>query len=106
MTDDAPIETSEAEARPYPAAGAAQDPRMILAGPDPLVEELTWRPADEPPDAEAAVLLWIVSDLGASDWAEFGRGYWTGEAWRMDDDSEIVHGATVTHWAEPAGPDA
>lgn len=30
MTDTQSIETSEAEARPYMAAGVAQDPRVIL----------------------------------------------------------------------------
>ena len=43
MHDDSPLETGEADARPYPAAGVAQDPRLIL-----LV-------GDEPEDPAAAL---------------------------------------------------
>ena len=78
--------------------------RVILSGPEPLMEALEWHPADEPPYSDMTVLLWVVSDLG--EWSEPMLGYWTGEAWRLADDSEIVAGATATHWSDPQGPDA
>lgn len=81
--------------------------RVILSGPEPLMEALEWHPADEPPDAEMTVLLRIVSPLGRADWTEEClNGYWSGERWCLADDSQIETGATVTHWSDPQGPDA
>ena len=85
-------------------ACAEPAPRVTLVGPEPITELLTWHPAAQPPDADMTVLLWVVSDL--CDWSDSMPGYWTGEAWRLQDDSEIVSDVTVTHWSEPHGPDA
>jgi len=64
------------------------------------VEELSWLPATDLPDAEIAVLMWVREPDGATDW---WRGWWDGECWRAADHGGEVAGV-VTHWAEPAGP--
>lgn len=79
--------------------------RVILAGPEPLIESLTWHPASELPDDWMTVLLCIVSPLGPSDWKDCLNGYWSGSRWCLTDDSQIETGATVTHWSDPQGPD-
>ena len=73
------------------------------AGTAPAVAELLeWHAAAEQlPDADMTVLMWVVS--GAErDWFS---GWWDGEVWRECASGGVVAG-TVTHWAEPEGPTA
>jgi hypothetical protein len=62
-------------------------------------EALQWHPAEQLPDADITVLLWVVYGT-EPDWC---RGWWDGEAWRDCASGGVVAGV-VTHWAEPAGP--
>ncbi len=53
------------------------------------------------PDCDTTVLLWIVNG-NESDWA---GGWHDGQDWRGCDHGGVLAG-TVTHWAEPEGPQA
>jgi|JI102314A2RNA_FD_contig_51_4458882_length_2336_multi_2_in_0_out_0_3 hypothetical protein len=78
----------------------APEPRIILAGPEPLIEALEWLPASPPPDADTTLLLWIVYEDGDADWA---AGWWDGEVWRDASTGGPASGE-VTHYSSPMGP--
>lgn len=73
-------------------------PRVILAGPEPLIESLRWHDAAaEQPDDARTVLIWTGSD----DYP-YETGHWDGEHWISD-----AHGgplARVLYWSQPEGP--
>jgi hypothetical protein len=65
-----------------------------------MTESLQWHPVSERmPDLGATVLIWFVYRDGDGSWAE---GWWGGHRW-FDREGEIRH-ETVTHWAQPKGP--
>lgn len=81
-------------------APATATARIELAGPEPLSELLAWHLCtDTMPDAELTVLMWHTDDIGP-DWS---TGWWDGADWRYAETGGEVCG-TVTHWAEPCGP--
>ena len=65
-------------------------------------EVLQWHPAEDLPDADTTVLMWVISGGTEHDWCS---GWWDGEAWRGCNHGGKVDGQ-VTHWSEPAGPAA
>lgn len=66
-----------------------------------LTETLTWHPVAEPPDADITVLLWLAEEgLDPADWC---AGWWDGEDWRDCASGGVIE-RTVTHWAQPEGP--
>ena len=77
---------------------------LALGGLEDLdqAELLQWHSAagGNVPDADMTVLLWLRLEDGTADWA---GGWWDGEAWRLCESGGVCS-ATVTHWAEPAGP--
>ena len=76
-------------------------PRLILVGPEPLTELVTWRDAiDDKPDAEISVAIWFTAPDGTADWE---RGWWDGQAWRLCESGGVVDGV-VLHWAQLEGP--
>ena len=58
-------------------------------------EVITWRPADQLPDADQVVLMGWEAD-------GWEAGYWDGEHWRLGYSGAAV--TKVTHWAHPEGP--
>lgn len=67
---------------------------------DNVAELLEWHSvAAGLPDADTTVMMW-VADGTEHDWA---AGWWDGECWRGCDHGGPVAG-TVTHWADPEGP--
>lgn len=76
--------------------------RIELLGPEPTTELLTWLLcADTLPDAHITVLMWLIdTDDRADDWFS---GWWDGATWHDASHGGEVYG-TVTHWAEPSGP--
>lgn len=74
-----------------------------LLGPEHAMETLIWiGPETCKPDADTTVLLWIVYEDSDADWA---AGWWDGEVWRDASTGGPCSGE-ITHYAEPAGPDA
>jgi len=66
-----------------------------------VAELLEWHAAEQLPDADMTVLMWVC--CGAErDWF---AGWWDGEDWRDCASGGVVVGE-VTHWAEPEGPAA
>lgn len=66
-----------------------------------MTESLTWHPvAERMPDANEYVLIWYVGVGNPGDWC---AGWFDGEQWR-DSDAYPMHPLTVTHWAQPKGP--
>lgn len=79
---------------------------IIMADPAPIVstaELLEWHDATTcKPDADTTVLMWFVDSDGHGQWES---GWWSGDGrWCFCESGGDV-GATVTHWAEPEGPD-
>lgn len=68
----------------------------------PTTELLTWHLcADTLPDADITVLMWLIDpDDSADNWFS---GWWDGATWHDASHGGEVYG-TVTHWAEPSGP--
>jgi len=65
-----------------------------------MAELLQWHAtADQMPDAEMTVLMWVKQGSAV----EWFAGWWDGEAWLDASSGGMVHGE-VTHWAEPEGP--
>lgn len=94
-----------------PAGGSCAEPaidpeklRVILVGPEPLIEALTWHDvaAGDMPDADADVLLWILDADGAKGW---DRGWWDVDCWRLAESGARCDG-TVLFWSSPEGPAA
>lgn len=97
----------EAEAINLDAAVTAieqRERRVIFAEtePEPLIEVLTWHDvaAGDMPDADIVQLLWIRDADGHAEW---DRGWWDGEGWRLAESGGRCCG-TVLFWAEPEGP--
>lgn len=66
-----------------------------------MTESLQWHPVSERmPDLKEPVLLWYRHDSG-TDWT---AGWHDGERWRCCVDSYPMDYVTVTHWAQPKGP--
>lgn len=82
----------------------ADDSRIQFAGPEPLIEALTWLDAatTEPPDADERVLIWIADPDGATDW---DTGFYDHDdgAWRLCESGGKADGA-VLYFARPEGP--
>jgi hypothetical protein len=89
-------------AEPDSTAEKLREPRVILAGPEPLIEALTWRDvaAGEMPDSDITLLLWLRHMDGSTDW---DRGWWDGECWRLAESGGEC-GGTVLFWSSPEGP--
>lgn len=72
----------------------------MTSSPAPAVAELLeWHSAEQLPDADMTVLMWVVSGT-ERDWF---AGWWDGDVWRDCASGGEVAGV-VTHWAEPEGP--
>ena len=70
------------------------------APPATRIEPLAWRPtALALPDADITVLCWTEPA------AEWHAGWYDGEQW-LDAATGGPMAGTVTHWAEPEGPNA
>ena len=67
-----------------------------------VAELLEWHSAEQLPDADMTVLMWVVSGGTEQDWF---AGWWDGDCWRDCASGGEVAGV-VTHWAEPEGPAA
>lgn len=66
-----------------------------------MTESLQWHPVSERmPDADETVIFWFVDWKGHGDWS---AGYCFDGEWRDLFDRDAVRG-TVTHWAQPKGP--
>lgn len=87
-----------------PLAHAARR-RLVLAGPEPLVESLHWHDvaAGDMPDAEATVLLW--TDDPEQPWAAGWLDSTDPVVWRLCESGGVC-AAKVTHWSQPGGPSA
>lgn len=75
---------------------------LDLGGSDgDMAELLQWHrvAAGDMPDADLTVLLWLC-DGTVQEWA---AGWWDGQDWRLCESGGVAAG-TVTHWAEPEGP--
>lgn len=67
-----------------------------------MTESLQWHPVSERmPNADETVIAWF-EHKGSSDWA---AGYYDGEEWRLFEVDPRIR-VTVTHWAQPKGPQA
>lgn len=100
--DFAPATAAASCAEPDSSAEKLREPRVILAGPEPLVESLTWHDATAgKPDADGNVLLWLGASEGCD--AGWSEGWWDGDDWRLAESGGIAD-AEVLCWAEPVGP--
>lgn len=60
-----------------------------------------WRnAAEDKPDADERVLLWIAARDGSTDW---GTGWLDADGWRLCESGGFVDG-TVLFWAQVGGP--
>jgi hypothetical protein len=72
-----------------------------MAAETAIAELMEWHHADQLPDADMTVLLWVVCGT-EQDWCS---GWWDGDCWRDCASGGEVAGR-VTHWAEVEGPAA
>lgn len=66
-----------------------------------MTESLQWHPVSERmPDAYETVIVWYLD--------HYGLGYWCAaffdKKWRFYCSGETMSPLTVTHWAQPKGP--
>ena len=67
-----------------------------------MTESLQWHPVSERmPDADETVLVWYVDQDGAGDWC---TAWHCGDCGWIDGTGLPMTRVTVTHWAQPKGP--